>query len=550
VIVDGELVHVSVAGVQDLQSNAAVTPDSVFRIASMTKSFTAMAILKLRDAGRLSLEDPAERYVPELAQLAYPTTDSPRLTIRHLLSHAEGFPEDNPWGDRQLARSDEWMAQAMREGIPFSNAPGLAYEYSNYGFAILGRIVQNVAGEPYDRYVTREILQPLGMTATTFEGSRVPPDRRTQGYGFDEGRHVPLEPLAHGSFGAMGGLWTSARDLSKYVAFLMSAFPPRDGPERGPVTRASAREMQQVARHDLSRATRPTLDGPLRLATGGYGYGLRVSEDCDLGVMVGHGGGLPGYGSLMSWYPERGVGVIAMSNLTYSGWGGVFREVFEALRKTGALERRRVQPSPALLDAQAQVTRLVTQWDEGSAQRVAADNLFLDRPVDRWRASLAALASRHGRCGPASAIDAENALRGEWRLPCERGVLRVSITLAPTAPPRVQYLDVRGALPPGPVLQKAIDEVTALAARWDEARARALVAPDVDLKAWARQSQLASLQAGECRAGDTLVGDGTRALLRLDCERGTLWADVVTDPASGKVTRVVLMPDGDRSCAM
>ena len=79
----------------------------MFRIASMTKSFTAMAILKLRDEGKLSLDDPAERYVPELKALKYPTTDSPRITIRHLLSHAEGFPEDNPWGDQQLAATED-----------------------------------------------------------------------------------------------------------------------------------------------------------------------------------------------------------------------------------------------------------------------------------------------------------------------------------------------------------------------------------------------------------------------------------------------------------
>ena len=84
-------------------TQAPVTPDSVFRIASMTKSFTAAAILSLRDAGKLSLDDAAETYVPELKGLAYPTSDSPRLTIRHLLSHATGFPEDNPWGDQQLA---------------------------------------------------------------------------------------------------------------------------------------------------------------------------------------------------------------------------------------------------------------------------------------------------------------------------------------------------------------------------------------------------------------------------------------------------------------
>jgi CubicO group peptidase (beta-lactamase class C family) len=87
--------HLGVAGSRDLTTQP-VTADTVFRIASMTKSFTAMAILRLRDEGKLSLDDPAERYVPELTGLTYPTSDAPRITVRHLLSHAEGFPEDNP----------------------------------------------------------------------------------------------------------------------------------------------------------------------------------------------------------------------------------------------------------------------------------------------------------------------------------------------------------------------------------------------------------------------------------------------------------------------
>ena len=141
---------------------------TAFRIASMTKSFTALAILKLRDEGKLSLDDLAEKWVPELAGLTYPTTDSQRLTIRLLMSHATGFPEDNPWGDQQLAVTDEEMSKMMRAGIPFSNAPGVAYEYSNYGFAILGRIVTKASGMPYRRYVQENILKPLGMTSTHF----------------------------------------------------------------------------------------------------------------------------------------------------------------------------------------------------------------------------------------------------------------------------------------------------------------------------------------------------------------------------------------------
>lgn len=100
ILIDGELAWVKTAGVREIDSHASVTPDTVFRIASMTKSFTALAILKLRDEGKLSLDDPIARYVQAAADLPYPTKDSPLLTIRHLLTHSEGFPEDNPWGDQ------------------------------------------------------------------------------------------------------------------------------------------------------------------------------------------------------------------------------------------------------------------------------------------------------------------------------------------------------------------------------------------------------------------------------------------------------------------
>ena len=141
IVIDGRLAHVGVAGVREVASRAPVDTATVFRIASMTKSFSALAILQLRDAGKLALDDPVERHVPELAGLRYATTDAPRITIRHLLTHAGGFPEDNPWGDQQLAATDEEMSAMMRSGIPFSTSPGTAYEYSNFGFAILGRVV-------------------------------------------------------------------------------------------------------------------------------------------------------------------------------------------------------------------------------------------------------------------------------------------------------------------------------------------------------------------------------------------------------------------------
>ena len=467
VIIDGELAHTGVTGYRDVPSKAAVTPDSVFRIASMTKSFTAIAILKLRDEGKLSLEDPAEKYVPEMTSLVYPTSDSPKITIRHLLSHAEGFPEDNPWGDQQLADSDEQLSALIRGGIPFSNAPGVAYEYSNFGFAILGRIVANVSrgsrGDPsrgmrgpgrtltdeYTAYVTENVLKPLGMTSTTLEPSNVPADRLAHGYRWEDEQWKNEPLLANGSFGSMGGMLTTLSDLGKYVGAFLAAWPPRDGPETGPIKRSSLREMQQVWRPSPASVTAG--GSSVQLNSGGYGFGLRISQNCQFPTIVAHGGGLPGFGTQMRWLPEYGVGLIAFGNKTYTSWPATFDAALVALARTGALQPRAIQPSPALLSARDAVAALVVKWDDAAAERIAAVNLFLDQSKARRKSAIDALHAQVGACTAGSGFDSvENALRGDWTMKCERGRLRVAITLAPTSPPAVQYLSVTAVQPAEP----------------------------------------------------------------------------------------------------
>lgn len=446
-IVDGALVHVGTTGFRELGAKSPVTRDTVFRIASMTKSFTAMAILALRDEGKLALDDPAERYVPELKGLTYPTGDSTPITIRHLLSHATGFPEDNPWGDQQLAATEDEFTAMMRGGIPFSNPPGVAYEYSNYGFAILGRIVSNVAKMPYRDYIAARILKPLGMSATTLEPAAVPPARLAHGYRWEDEQWNEEEQLPDGAFGAMGGMLTSLDDLGRYVGAYLAAWPPRDGPSSAPISRASLREMQQVWRWRPATVTRNP-SGATQLNAGGYGYGLRVTQSCDYAHIVAHSGGLPGFGSLMQWLPEYGVGFIAMGNRTYTGWGGVASQVFDRLRATGALTPRMAEPSEALIRARDQVSQLVIAWDDARADRLAAVNLFRDRSRDRRRREIEQLRQQVGACtAPDRFTFVENALRGTWTMTCERGALDVAITLAPTMPPTVQYFDVAPSRP-------------------------------------------------------------------------------------------------------
>ncbi len=548
IIVDGELVWVKGMGVRETKDKSPVTPDTVFRIASMTKSFTAMSILKLRDEGKLSLDDPVARYVPEMAELAYPTKDSPTITIRHLLTHSEGFPEDNPWGDRQLAQSAATLHSWIRTGIPFSTVPGSGFEYSNFGFAILGQVVAKASGRPYPEYVRDNILRPLGMNSSTFDMNAVPRDQIALGYRWEDNAWKPEPILADGAFGSMGGLWTTARDLARYVAFLMSAFPPRDDADNGPIKRSSAREMQQVGRFQQGGAFRGSVDGPLSFSAGGYGYGLGVSQDCRFAYVVGHGGGLPGYGSLMRWLPEHGVGVIAMSNRTYGGFGGFFNEIATALQKTGALQPRVIQPSAALLSAQADISQLIIKWDDALANRIAADNLFLDIPAETRKARWEALAKEHGVCRPAKSIEPENALRGSWEMECEHGWLDVGITLAPTNPPKIQQIDIAPVMPPDAEMMKTVQAVGNLLGAWDAKTLEALAAPSLDLERTRRQFAAAAAW-GSCKVGETLSGNGTRSsTVRLTCEKGPLAARVSVDTNTHRLTSVDLIPLREQTC--
>lgn len=441
IIVDGRLAHVVAGGLRDLRTGARADTATVFRIASMSKSFAALAILLLRDEGKLALDEPAERYVPELRQLRYATSDAPRITVRHLLTHSAGFPEDNPWGDQQLDATEAAFSAMLRSGIPFSTPPGTAYEYSNYGFAILGRIVTNVAGVPYASFLRDRILLPLGMRHTTLESGDVDPARLAYGYRVQDGEWLLEPPLPDGAFGVMGGMLTTPADLSRWVAFLLDAWPARDGAEPGPVRRSSVREMQQVQR--AFGASVFAGGEAIALNAGGYGYGLRIHQTCDFRHAVSHTGGLPGYGSIMKWLPEHGVGIIALGSRTYTPWTATVDQAFELLRRTGGLEARAPQPAPVLETRRAQVTRLVNAWSSPLADSLAAMNLFRDESADRRAAQVARVReAAGGDCRPEGPFVVENALRGAWRLRCARGDLVVRITLAPTEPAQVQFLSV------------------------------------------------------------------------------------------------------------
>ena len=442
VVVDGQVVHLGSTGVADLASKAAVTPETAFRIASMTKSVTALAVMKLRDEGRLSLEDPVSRWIPAFETMARPTRDTPPITIRQLLSHNAGLPEDNPWGDQQLSATDAMLDEWLAKGIPFSTPPGTRYEYSNYAFALLGRVVTKASGVPYEQYVHDAILAPLHMDASTFRFADVPVARRAVGYRLEpDGTYAEEPPLPHGAFGAMGGLLTTASDLGRYVAFHLSAWPPRDDEETGPVRRASVREMAHL--WTPSNLNARVVEGSLRAASAGYGFGLRVSSDCRFTHIVAHGGGLPGFGSYMEWLPDYGVGMFAMATLTYSGPSRPISQAWDAMLASGGLRPRELPPTPLQTEMREHILSMWKDWNDAEVARVAAVNFLLDAPSAQRRADIRALKDDVGECSSAGPVVPENWLRGQFTITCTHGIVGAFFTLAPTEPPGIQHLSFR-----------------------------------------------------------------------------------------------------------
>ncbi|MDI3289483.1 serine hydrolase domain-containing protein [Polyangium sp. 15x6] len=543
IVIDGELVYAKGFGVTDVETKAPVDKDSVFRIASVTKSFTAMAILQLRDEGKLSLDDPAAKYVPELAGLRYPTRDAAPITLRQLLGHGAGFPEDNPWGDRQLGISEAEFSKMMREGFPFSTSPGSRFEYSNTGFAILGRVITNVSGMDYADYLRARILSPLGMNRTVLDERMVEKKHLARGYRKEGDTLVPEVNLPHGAYGAMGGLYSSLADMARYVAYHLAAWPPRDEREAGPVRRSTLREMHEIGRATGVWASPGLGDEPPSVRATGYTFGLGTFATCEFARGVSHTGGLPGYGSVIQFLPDYGVGVIAMSNLTYAPMWRIVREALRRLQETGALEPRAFVPSETLVRAKEATSRLVAKWSDAEADAIFADSLYLDKPRERWAADLGALRAAHGACREEGTFEAENALRGTFRLGCEKGWIGVSLTLAPTSPPRIQYLDFHSVLPPPSALASGGDKLVRLVNRWDDAAAAELFDGSVDLGRM--KASLASLKEirGACRIGDVIGGDGaTRAGFRLACERYPVAVEITRKAGAEKIDGARFFP--------
>ena len=548
----GELVHAR--GLGTLRVGEDATPDarSVFRIASMTKSFTAAAVLLLRDDGLLRLDDPIDRYVPELEALRYPTTDSPRITIRHLLTMTAGFPTDDPWGDRQQGLDLGDFSVLLRGGLSFAWAPGTRFEYSNTGYGILGRLISNVAGSEYREVVRERFLTPLGMHDTGYLEDEFDPERLARGYIWRDGAFVEEPMDGYGALASMGGVFTTVDDLSHWVTGFLDAFPPRDdADDRHPLSRASRREMQQPMVPEVVRLSHVSADAMPDVEDLHYGFGLFQVDDVRFGRTIGHSGGYPGFGSHMRWHPASGLGVIAFANHRYGPASPLARDMLNELLRTEAAPLRRTRPNSATLAARETVERLIEDWDDAVAAATFAMNVELDEPLELRKASIAKVRERHGRLRRDEATPEESLTSYHlvWWLTGDRGRVKVELLLSPELPPRVQTFALTSVPEPPDLLRRAAERVAAaldapasgpVTIDWPK---DVVVSTGTDIGPVVRSMRATEARFAPLTLGPVVDGDGEKkATFRLEGPRGRVDLVLTLDVEAGCVGTVSLVP--------
>ena len=353
----GEVEWSEAVGLADLETERSATPETQYRVGSITKTFTAAAVFQLRDEGRLDLDDPVGRHVEEL------TVATP--AIRALLSHASGLQREQPgdmWETMVMPSQEELVASL---GVAERVIPGSYWHYSNLAFSILGLVVERLRGVPYRQVVNERLLAPVGLTRTTW----TPAEPVATPYLVDPfADAVSLEPmLEDGSLGAAGELWSTAVDIARWGAFLAEPDPDVLSP-------AAAEEMRAV--HAMAETDRWTL---------GWGAGLWLVRRGER-VWAGHDGAMPGFLAALAFRPQERL---AVSVVTNSGARAGPTELALALGEKELESRpeppQEWRPSPPPEDVAA---LLGAWWSEGYPFTFAWRNGRLEARLDvtpAWR---------------------------------------------------------------------------------------------------------------------------------------------------------------------
>lgn len=531
VIIDGELAYSDGVGFADLETKRKPDADTVYRIGSMTKSFTAFALLSLRDEGALSLDDTLAKWIPGASGLVYPTHDSPPITLRDLLTHTSGLPRLGPIhaDDTKNAPTEEALEKSLA-GLALANPPGTVFSYSNLGFGLLGVVASRAAHAPYREVVTKRVLAPLGMTSSFWDRADVPRDRLATAYApGPDGKDRAVDHWLLGAQEGAGGLYSTIRDMSKYVAYQLSAYPPRDAADAGPLKRSSLREAHfralRAGRDDES--LKVTLaDAPakgeslVRASSVRYGYGWVAEQTCDFDELVWHNGGVDGYRSEMAFLPEQGVGVVVLTNSLGGAPEPIAERSLLALLHTGGLDKRRTPQavSPEMDAAMKRLLAVYNQWDDAgyAAMLTGGRNVT----PEQEKRELAGYKKLHGACSGYSLQEVRSPTSATFALSCERGKLQMNLDLSAVDHKIDGFAGRSQGVAVAPELQKIGDAIASLVNKWDDASFKKHLA-----KAKRTRDEAAKYFAGlrdahgTCKVASMnhFIFDTT---LVLECERG------------------------------
>lgn len=310
----GKLVYKRGFGLSDVESRELATPDTCYRIASISKTFTAVAIMQLAEHGKLNLDDKVHTHLPWF-KAKTKHSDSANITIRQILSHTAGIFRDGntPHWETDHFPDAAGLKKSISKAVVFENLT--RFKYSNFGFALLGEIIKKASGVSYDEYVKEHIIKKLGMEKTAPDLTEENEKWLAKGYS----RPIPdkergaFHNVKTRAYASATGFFSNVSDLTKYI----SAWSLKDKNAHQLVSKESKKEMMREY-----------------WATGeeneSYGLGFDIYK-IENRKIVGHGGGFSGFITIIALDVENDIGVIVLSNTNDSSAGQIQQGIFETI---------------------------------------------------------------------------------------------------------------------------------------------------------------------------------------------------------------------------
>ncbi len=330
-----------------------VDDSTVFRIGSITKTFTGMAALRLRDMGKLDFDRPAHDYLPALGGIRYPASDTRPITVRQLLTHTSGLARNPPVFLPVGQHMTREKLLGGFDGFSLQTPPLRELRYSNLGVGTVGLIAEAIEGKRYRTIIGDTILRPLGMTSSYWEAGAVPAGRLATGHDRSGKPLTHAQHLVIGPSEGSGGLYSTIADMARFTALHLAAWPSRSGPDPSAaiLARSALRESHTMARFAGMSARLPDAasdsGGGIRASANGTGIAWQIKQTCDIEHLVWHNGATAGYTAALFMAPRRGVGIILLASGKRSVTG-LAQRVLRRIIASVDLQPRTARPSPVL----------------------------------------------------------------------------------------------------------------------------------------------------------------------------------------------------------